>query len=41
MGRGLTVKNASSRVVGFGGHKKLFIGEEGTEGATPPPPLKF
>ena len=37
---GVTVKNASSGVVGVGGHKKLFIGGEGTEGATtsPPPP---
>ena len=43
-GEGVTVKGASSGVVGFGGHKKLFIGREGTEGATtspPPPPIKF
>ena len=39
---GITVKNASSGAVGFGGHKKLFVGGEGTEGATTfPPPLKF
>ena len=41
-GEGITVKNASSGAVGFGGYKKLFVGGEGTGGATTfPPPLKF
>ena len=40
MGRGVTVKDASSGVVGFGSHKKLFVWGEGTEGATTSPPQK-
>ena len=35
------MKDASSGVVGVGGHKKLFVGGEGTEGATTPPPPKI
>ena len=38
MGRGLTVKGASSGVVGFGGHKKLFVGER-VQRVPPPIPL--
>ena len=29
MGRGITFKDASSGVVRFGAHKKLFVGGEG------------
>ena len=32
------MKDASSGVAGIGGDKKLFVGGEGTEGATTSPP---
>ena len=32
------MKDAQSGVAGVGGHKKLFIGVEGTEGTTTPAP---